>query len=71
MVVKCIVLVHITAELREYWLACFTCICSYVELISSGPYICNGAGIFGEGHYAINMKCMYISACANIVDSIE
>ena len=50
MVDKCIVHVHITAMLAAYWLGCFTCICSNVEFICSGTYICNVAGIFAQGH---------------------
>ena len=53
MAVKCIVHMHITADLKAYWLACLTCICSNVEFISNVAYIYNVAGIFSKEHMSL------------------
>ena len=59
------------AQLKAYWLACFTCMCNNMQFICSGTYICNVAGIFSHGHMTFNVKCMYISACGDIGDCSE
>ena len=62
MVAKCIVHMNITAELKAYWVTCFTYPCSNVESKCglqewcSGTYICHVAGIFLRG-YVSNVKC--------------
>ena len=54
-------IMHISAELTAYWLACFICICRNVEFVCSGTYICNVASIFGQGH--MQLCEMYVYLC--------
>ena len=67
---------HITTDLKAYWVTHFTYICSNVESMWSivvvqwdihmqyGRHICSGA-------YVNNLKCMYSSAFGDILDCIE
>ena len=65
-VVKCIVHMHLTAELTAYWFACYTCIFRKVESIYSGIYI---YALWQA--YVNDVKCMYTSACGDNVDCID
>ena len=50
---KCILHKHIAAELKAYWLTCFSSICSNMGFICSETYICDVTGIFAQGHVSL------------------